>query len=208
VQVLDADLSDSPNDPVYHIKLNMSGRQYVAARQHNKLRGLMEELRTRGYRILRPFPEVEDLVSLAPTSDGSGGGLGGSSIPFYEGFGYSIKSLASTMLRSSAAMSLRRRCQLEQISRRIDAFLKAVFLENDDLQYEQQVRPKGSTHGARSPCLTPRVVVVQLASDAHALSPATPYTLDRSTTSSGSRLRRSCPQYWRSWRMRAARRSW
>lgn len=139
VEVLDADLSDSPNDPVYHIKLNMSGRQYVAARQHNKLRGLMEELRTRGYRILRPFPEVEDLVSLAPTSDGSGGGLGGSSIPFYEGFGYSIKSLASTMLRSSAAMSLRRRCQLEQISRRIDAFLKAVFLENDDLQYEQQV---------------------------------------------------------------------
>jgi hypothetical protein len=116
----------------------MNGRSYVAKRNHNKLRSLVDGLRARGYRVWRPFPEVEDMVRQAPVK------VENSlveALPFYEGFGYSIKSLASTMLKSTSAAHLRKKrsVQLEQMSARIDAFLKTVFLENDDLQYEQEV---------------------------------------------------------------------
>ncbi len=138
VEVVETDMAPGADGPIYHIKLDMNGRAYVAARHHNKLRSLVEDLRTRGYRILRPFPEVEDMVQQAPVK------VENSlveALPFYEGFGYSIKSLASTMLKSTSAAHLRKKrsLQLEQMSQRIDTFLKTIFLENDDLQYEQEV---------------------------------------------------------------------
>lgn len=131
-------MTPGADGPTYSIKLNMNGRSYVAKRHHNKLRSLVDGLRARGYRVWRPFPEVEDMVRQAPVK------VENSlveALPFYEGFGYSIKSLASTMLKSTSAAHLRKKrsVQLEQMSARIDAFLKTVFLENDDLQYEQVV---------------------------------------------------------------------
>jgi len=138
VEVLETDMTPGADGPTYSIKLNMNGRSYVAKRNHNKLRSLVDGLRARGYRVWRPFPEVEDMVRQAPVK------VENSlveALPFYEGFGYSIKSLASTMLKSTSAAHLRKKrsVQLEQMSARIDAFLKTVFLENDDLQYEQEV---------------------------------------------------------------------
>ena len=132
-------MTPGADGPIYHLKLDLNGRSYVAARHHNKLRNLVEGLRTRGYRILRPFPEVDDVVSNAQVK-----ALGDNrimdSLPFYEGFGYSIKSLASTVLKSSSALrGARKSFQMEQISQRIDGFLQNIFLENDDLQFEQEV---------------------------------------------------------------------
>lgn len=138
VEVVETDMTPGADGPTYSIKLNMNGRSYVAKRHHNKLRSLVDGLRDRGYRVWRPFPEVEEMVGQAPVK------VENSlveALPFYEGFGYSIKSLASTMLKSTSAAHLRKKrsVQLEQMSARIDAFLKTVFLENDDLQYEQVV---------------------------------------------------------------------
>ncbi|TFJ83858.1 hypothetical protein NSK_004955 [Nannochloropsis salina CCMP1776] len=138
VEVVETDMTPGADGPTYHIKLNMNGRSYMAKRHHNKLRSLVEGLRARGYRVWRPFPEVEDMMRQSPVK------VENSlveALPFYEGFGYSIKSLASTMLKSTSASHLRKKrsVQLEQMSQRIDAFLKTVFLENDDLEYEQEV---------------------------------------------------------------------
>lgn len=71
-----------------------------------------------------------------------------SDLPIYENFGYSIKSLASSVFRSTTGRSLssagsnnglRKSYRMEQISTRIDNFLKSIFSENEELQYEQQV---------------------------------------------------------------------
>lgn len=51
-------MSVNADGPVYQIKLDLNGRSYTATRHHNKLRSLVEQLKTRGYRILSPFPEV------------------------------------------------------------------------------------------------------------------------------------------------------
>eukprot|EP00624_Nannochloropsis_granulata_P001000 evm.model.NODE_14466_length_2302_cov_16.323631.1 len=123
VEVVETDMTPGADGPTYSIKLNMNGRSYVAKRHHNKLRSLVDGLRARGYRVWRPFPEVEDMVRQAPVK------VENSlveALPFYEGFGYSIKSLASTMLKSTSAAHLRKKrsVQLEQMSARIDAFLK------------------------------------------------------------------------------------
>ena len=133
-------MAPGADGPIYHIKLDMNGRTYVAARHHHKLRSLVDVLRSRGYSIWRPFPEVEDMMQSSTVKVESGNSLV-EALPFYEGFGYSIKSLASTMLRSSSAAGLRKKrsMQVEQISQRIDSFLKTIFLENDDLQYEQEI---------------------------------------------------------------------
>jgi hypothetical protein len=138
MQVVEASMTGSADGPIYRIKLDINGRSYVAARHHSKLRTLVEQLRLRGYRILRPFPEVEEMVTMAPAIQKGPMEETLNALPFYEGFGYSIKSLASTVLRSSGSIR-KRSFQMEQISQRIDSFLKAVFSDNDDLQYEQQV---------------------------------------------------------------------
>lgn len=85
-------MSASADGPVYQIKLDLNGRSYTATRHHNKLRHLVEQLKTRGYRILSPFPEVEDVDAFAPAKASSSfdnGAFG--DIPIYENFGYSIK---------------------------------------------------------------------------------------------------------------------
>jgi len=128
-QVVGTNMSNGFEGPTYHIKLSMNGRTYVASRNHSKLKSLVEQLKSKGYRIPNSFPEVAELVTMAPakavetTLD---------ALPFYEGFGYSIKSVARSMLKSSA-----RSVQLEQISQRIDGFLKNMFLEVGDEDSEQ-----------------------------------------------------------------------
>lgn len=56
-------MSVNADGPVYQIKLDLNGRSYTATRHHNKLRSLVEQLKTRGYRILSPFPEVRHCSS-------------------------------------------------------------------------------------------------------------------------------------------------
>ena len=124
-------LSAGLEGPLYHLKLNINGRTYVASRNHNKLKSLVEQLKAKGHRIANPFPEVAEMVTMAPaqametTLD---------ALPFYEGFGYSIKSVARSMLKNSA-----KSVQLEQISQRIDSFLKNMFMEIGDEDSEQYI---------------------------------------------------------------------
>lgn len=146
-KVVETDMPPGVEEPTYHIKLDLNGRTYVAKRQHAKLRALIDCLRTRGYSIWQKFPDVEDMLRQAPvkalpdTMSAGNDGCLVESLPFYEGFGYSIKALASTVLRSSAAGLRKRRSslQLEQVSQKIDGFLKQLFSDNEDLQYEQEV---------------------------------------------------------------------
>lgn len=142
IEVAETDLGPGEEEPTYHLKLDLNGRVYVAARTHAQLRMLVETLRVKGYVLPRPFPEVRDVMAQAPVKVMAADDRLVQALPFYEGFGYSIKALASTVLRSSAAAGLRSRRRsflVEQVTQRVEGFLKALFLENDDLQYEQEV---------------------------------------------------------------------
>ncbi len=142
MEVVETDLAPGEEEPTYHLKLDLNGRVYVAARTHAQLRMLVETLQAKGYVLPRHFPEVRDVMAQAPVKVMAADDRLVQALPFYEGFGYSIKALASTVLRSSAAAGLRSRRRsflVEQVTQRVEGFLKALFLENEDLQYEQEV---------------------------------------------------------------------
>lgn len=85
---------------------------------------------------MNPFPEVDDVGVPVSMSKGM---ENFDMFPFYETFGYSIKSLATTIVKRSEGICNRMQPRLELVSQRIEAFLKNLFLENDGLQYEQDV---------------------------------------------------------------------